>query len=161
MILRAFEYSNADPSFVTSANPAPSAVPPTSGPGSPPINSTAPLPSSNPVPSPAPSAGLNPGIYFQNAFYGSGTDNPPRSVEQPGLPPIPFVPGQFHAYRYACAEVCARTTAALAFTVRTDFRTNQCDLVIGSEIGRDDIVPVSGAQSGGLHLEAWNKYVVK
>lgn len=106
--------------------------------------------------------GVGPGVYFQNAFFGSGTDAAISSIQRPGLPPAPYAPGQFHAYRYACATVCAQSPDARAFTVKTDFQTNQCDLVLGRDVNvaNGDVVAVTGVQAGGgSHLEAWNKVV--
>lgn len=112
------------------------------------------------VPGAAEVPGANPGIYFKNAFYGSGTDAAINSIQRPGLPPAPYVPGQFHAYRYACAAVSAQAADARAFTVKTDFQTNECDLVLGRsvDVANGDVVAATGgAQAGGSHLEAWNK----
>lgn len=109
------------------------------------------------VPGAAAVPGAN--IYFKNAFYGSGTDAAINSIQRPGLPPAPYTPGQFHAYRYACAAASAQAPDARAFTVKTDFQTNQCDLVLGRRVNvaNGDVVAITGAQAGGSHLEAWNK----
>ncbi|RPB27532.1 hypothetical protein L211DRAFT_846314 [Terfezia boudieri ATCC MYA-4762] len=86
----------------------------------------------------------------------SGT-RPIHRLEQPGLPIMPYVLGQFKKYRQACGNVCAKAPLCGGFVVSTDFSTTSCDLVIRHRVGRGDFIDQSQARGYKYHVEGYRK----